>query len=146
MKLKEKTLAAVSIFISMFSILIMSGFLIVNAFSQETKYNELIHLNLLLSTIPMILVSIIAFIIEIRYRPTFNKESLQKVDLYSLILVYSGSFLEIFSIILFACLSISININLLLFSPIFVWIGAFITILGLVLTIFPRTDDGRDKM
>jgi len=146
MKLKEKTLVAVSIFISMFSILIMSGFLIVNAFSQEAKYNELIHLNLLLSTIPMILVSIIAFIIEIRYRPTFNKESLQKVDLYSLILVYSGSFLEIFSIILFACLSISININLLLFSPIFVWIGAFITILGLVLTIFPRTDDGRDKM
>lgn len=138
MKLKEKTLAAVSIFISMFSILIMSGFLIVNAFSQEAKYNELIHLNLLLSTIPMILVSIIAFIIEIRYRPTFNKESLQKVDLYSLILVYSGSFLEIFSIILFVCLSISININLLLFSPIFVWIGAVITILGLILVIFTR--------
>lgn len=146
MKIKEKTIVAVSIFTSMFSILIMSGFLIVNSFSQETKYNELIHLNLLLSTIPMILVSIIAFIIEIRYRPTFNKESLQKVDLYSLILVYSGSFLEIFSIILFACLSISININLLLFSPIFVWIGAVITILGLVLTIFTRTDDGRDKM
>ena len=143
MKLKEKTLAAVSIFISMFSILIMSGFLIVNAFSQETKYNELIHLNLLLSTIPMILVSIIAFIIEIRYRPTFNKESLQKVDLYSLILVYSGSILELFSIILFACLSIFININLLLFSPIFVWIGAFIAILGLILIIFTRGKDSK---